>query len=545
MFLGIDDTMNIGIRGPSNLFGHPTDDLIRDMEAELRYWENNHLNSTVTKVVFGHFPMSFTAASENGERYEAIFARQSVSAYICGHLHAKFSKRLWRRHAVKVPSLSSRVPKTVEKHFWEWELGDWKEYRMIRILAIDEGKVSFVDMELPNKVENFPTTILITYPTDSRSMNRLDAASQSQLFRNDLNALVFSTLSIVNVTAKVFDSSRAFKIVEEIPLQPAATDWAIGNKPLYHAKWNAENYRDDSSAARYWVQVFVLDSQGKLTMSAPRPFSVEGKLAAEYPTSWLAHLVFGVRWEALYSILLWGNLYSLFMLLLVPKLLNLFMDRSSSYQKWAASVSIASLIQQRSVLFTVLWFLIEGSRDKALWFSMVVYHFCLLRLPWFWGHVTSENGDIAPMYMLGWRVNSPHTKSSVGLGNPDVLVITLPFMYFVVAPLWVLIYGLYAERSASCFQVSCSKVVEPEQRLQFSVRSLSEPPKANFTSFLHLGRRRRKVLLLACIVLTCIHVKQCCSVMRAYGVGIVAMSPVFSWVPPLLLASAIYSSGRP
>ncbi|XP_020257007.1 putative metallophosphoesterase At3g03305 [Asparagus officinalis] len=517
MFLGIDDTMHIGIRGPSNLFGHPTDDHINTIESELRYWENTHPNSSVTKVVFGHFPMSFTASSKKGQRYETIFAKQSISGYICGHLHAKFSKQLWKRHSVKVAD-------TVKKQFWEWELGDWKEFKLIRILSIDEGQVSFADMELSNKQNDFPTTILITYPTDSRSMNRLDAEPQTQLLRNDINTLVFSALPIRNVTAKVFDSSRAFKIVEEIPLLPAIFDSSIDNKPLYQAKWNAENYRNDPSAARYWLQVFVLDSQGKETQSALRPFSVEGKVAAEYPTTLLVHLVFRIRWEALYSILLWGNLCFLFIFLSLPKLLNQFMDRSVSYQKWAASVSVSSPVQQRRVLFSVLWVLIEGSRNKALWCCMVFYLLWLVRLPWFWGHMTSENGDIATMYIFGWSVNSPYTMNLMGLGNPDVLTITLPFMYFVVTPLMLLIYCLCAERSAACFQASARKTVESEQRVAKTMRT------------------KRRVLLLACAIFTCIHFKQCCSLMRFYGAGTVALSPAFSWAPPLLLATAIYST---
>lgn len=79
--------MKIGIRGPSNLFGHPTVKRIRAVEAELRYWDD-HPGAFVTKVVFGHFPMSFTASAEKGERYEPVFARNSISAYICGHLHS-------------------------------------------------------------------------------------------------------------------------------------------------------------------------------------------------------------------------------------------------------------------------------------------------------------------------------------------------------------------------------------------------------------------------------------------------------------------------
>lgn len=510
MFLGIDDTMYIGIRGPTNLFGHPTDDQINALESELQYWENRHLHLPVTKVVFGHFPLSFTASSEEGERYETTFARQSVSAYICGHLHAKFSKQLWKHHTIEVPSRYSRVPNTVNKQFWEWELGDWKEFKLIRILAVDEGEVSFVDMELSSKQDDFQTTILVTYPTDSRSMNHIDVAAETRLLRNDINALVFSVLPILNVTAKVFDSTRTFKILEEIPLQPAALHSAIDTKPLYHARWNAENYRNDPSAARYWLQVFVLDSQGKETVSALRPFSVEGKLAAEHSSTWLVHLFIGIRWEALYSILLWGNIGFLFLLLSLPKLLNQFMNKSASYQKWAASVSIASPIQQKRFLFTVLWFLFEGSRSMALWSSMAVYLLSLLRLPWFWGHVTSENGAIAPMYMFGWRVNNPQMMKLIRLGNPDVLTITLPFMYFVVTPLFLLIYGLYAERSAACFQSSSRKTRHQEHKSHLLAEVPPKTPEVKTTSsFVCPRTRQRTLLLLACIVFTCIHFKVC------------------------------------
>ena len=39
--------------------------------------------------------------------------------------------------------------------------------------------------------------------------------------------------------------------------------------------------------------------------------------------------------------------------------------------------------------------------------------------------------------------------------------------------------------------------------------------------------------------------QQCCSLMGAYGVGSVALSPAFSWIPPLLLAAALYSTSKP
>ncbi|XP_066165212.1 putative metallophosphoesterase At3g03305 isoform X3 [Oryza sativa Japonica Group] len=132
LFLGIDDTMSIGIRYPANLFGHPTDKRIDAVNSELQYW-SNHSNVPITKVVFGHYPMSFTTSSQKGQRYESIFAKQSISAYLCGHLHAKISKQLWRFHEM------SATTQEQKSSYWEWELGDWKESRLMRILAIDGG----------------------------------------------------------------------------------------------------------------------------------------------------------------------------------------------------------------------------------------------------------------------------------------------------------------------------------------------------------------------------------------------------------------------
>lgn len=424
--------MRIGIRGPSNLFGHPSGNRIRAVEAELQYWDN-HSRASVTRVVFGHFPLSFTASAEKGERYEPVFARHSVSAYICGHLHAKFGKKLWRLHTSKIVS-HTKEPKTVEQ-FWEWELGDWKEFRFIRILAIDRGDVSFLDIELPDQLTGFKTSILITYPMDSRSMSR--AKEHTQLVRNSINALVFSIHPILNATATIFDSSRDFKIVEEIPLQPATS--SLSRKPLYHAKWNAESYMS-SSVSRYWLQVHVIDSQGKQTASKLRPFSVEGKTAKVSP-SLLAFLVFELQWERVFHLLQWSNISFLILLLFLPKLLNLFMVRNS--------------LHQRKFIFRLLWFLMEGSRIKKLWYAMVIYLIYLLTMPWFWGHATSEKGNIFKFYLSGWRIQTSSAEtSSEWLGIPDLMAITLPFMYFIVTPLFLIIYSLSAERSAAYFHSS-------------------------------------------------------------------------------------------
>uniref|UniRef100_A0A0E0GK38 Uncharacterized protein n=1 Tax=Oryza nivara TaxID=4536 RepID=A0A0E0GK38_ORYNI len=431
LFLGIDDTMSIGIRYPANLFGHPTDKRIDAVNSELQYW-SNHSNVPITKVVFGHYPMSFTTSSQKGQRYESIFAKQSISAYLCGHLHAKISKQLWRFHEM------SATTQEQKSSYWEWELGDWKESRLMRILAIDGGAISFIDHTLK---QAFQTSILITYPTDSRSMNTLESMNWST--RNDINV-------IRNVSARVFDSHNEFKIVEEIPLQLVATPSV--HKPLFHAEWNAENYKSPSPT-RYWLQVFAQDSQGGKTSSERRPFSVEGKVQIQSRPC-LNYLIFEVQWEDMYQVLLWSNFAFIIVLLFAPKLLYHFMKKSLTYQRWTVSVML-SPIQPRKAYFWLVWFLMEGARSRPIWFSLLIYVIWLIEMPWFWGHATSEKGEIAQMYLSGWSIPSlgedlTWNKSS----NPDVLVITLPFLYLVVVPVVVVIYSLFAEKAVACLRHS-------------------------------------------------------------------------------------------
>ncbi|KAK3151105.1 hypothetical protein QOZ80_3AG0241790 [Eleusine coracana subsp. coracana] len=528
--------MSVGIRFPANLFGHPTDKRIEAVNSELQYW-SNHSDVPITKVAFGHFPMSFTTASETGQRYESVFARQSISAYLCGHLHAKVSRQLWRYHEIRTTRIENR-----KLSFWEWELGDWKDSRLMRILAIDKGAVSFIDTTLK---QAFQTSILITYPTDSRSMNTLESKKWS--LRNDINVLVFSRQGIRNVSARVFDSHNEYKIIEEIPLQPVSS--ASADKPLFHAKWNAENYKSPSTT-RYWLQVFVLDSHGVKTPSEQRPFSVEGNMVIP-PRPWLNYLVFEVQWDHMYLVLLGTNLAFTTVLLFTPKLLYYFVRRSSSYQRWAVSV-LSSPIQQRKAYFWLVWFLMEGARSKPFWFSVVIYVLWLIEMPWFWGRATSENGEIGRMYLSGWSMPFNDNGLMVDkLSNPDVLVITLPFLYLVIVPVIVLIYGLFAEKAIAYLlhsrrtkyaAGSANTSAQSACLLPGSARASGVKWSDKMISLLiqFCGSWTRRCILIACLITAAIHLKFCSKLMSAYGVDLVALSPPVTWMPLLLLGAAAY-----
>ena len=122
--------MEIGLRGPCNLFGHAKDEHHEALNKDLSQWDDSHPGK-ITKLVYGHFTTTFIASSENGSRPEDVFAKHNISAYLCGHLHCQFGKNLLKHH---FRSLSKDVGE-----FWEWEMGDWKENRVLRIIAIDHG----------------------------------------------------------------------------------------------------------------------------------------------------------------------------------------------------------------------------------------------------------------------------------------------------------------------------------------------------------------------------------------------------------------------
>jgi hypothetical protein len=162
----------------------------------------------------------------------------------------------------------------------------------------------------------------------------------------------------------------------------------------------------------------------------------------------------------------------------------------------------------------------EGSRSKLFWFSLTLYVFWISQMPWFWGRATSENGEIAQMYLSGWSI--PSSGMSWTNYNPDVMVITLPFLYLVVVPVVVLAYGLFAERSAAYLRHHRTRAegrVNPAdttgESASFllcspdpgSLMKLSYKNKVKFMLIKFCGGRTRRIILLACLITAVIHLK--------------------------------------
>nr|GEZ66656.1 putative metallophosphoesterase At3g03305 [Tanacetum cinerariifolium] len=273
LFVSFDSTMSIGLRGPTNLFGHPTDQLLSELNSHLSQWDSTS-TKPLTKIGFGHFPLSFSAPSNSKRTLKEIFLKNSITAYLCGHLHLKFGKNLKRHHDVnnemyrslfqwnmhqKGSSSSTNCSnggQTVNE-FWELEMGDWRKSRAMRVMAIDKGRVSFIDTDL--KMGAKKMLILPTYPLDSRFMsatalNKYKCESMEDT--SHVRALVFSSRLITSVKAKIYDSSHGHL---DMVLEASMAK----KENLYTVPWNSKAFMD-SSPDRYLLQIEAIDINGKV-----------------------------------------------------------------------------------------------------------------------------------------------------------------------------------------------------------------------------------------------------------------------------------------
>ncbi|KAM7272316.1 hypothetical protein ACFE04_026979 [Oxalis oulophora] len=540
LFVGLDSTMHVGLRGPTNLFGHPTDELLSEIDYELSQWDDQP-TKPATKISFGHFPLSFSASTNSGRTLKDIFLKHSVSAYLCGHLHTRFGKNLKKHHQSThrvLPSnkffqlnmhgkldgtsknCSSRAP--VFEEFWEWETGDWRKSRAMRIIAIDRGLVSFLDIDFKSGAKK--TIIVPTFPLDSRLMSSSSSNYKYNCEHNirsshgTVRALVFSALPIMSVVARVYDStSENFDIVMEASMVKLTDYGSRGD--LYAAPWNYKAF-EDPSPERYWLQIESTNAVGRLTTTELRPFSINGRRAS-LSWTWKEFFVMGIQWAALYYPILWSALSFLLLSLLIPKF-TAFSKKQYTYKKFLANKGVVNF---------VAWALQELNKIPVVWYSMLGYLFSLVLIPWFVGQVYTEEGERQYMTYMGWAVKG--IKKHEYIGSPDVMVIVLPHVLFVLLPAFMVSVGLAAER-----EVFKNRVMSTSGKKVDDYRGSAK------RQFKFGDRQIRKILLLACFAICWKHFTSCRVLMKAYDMNPVLHFPVYSLTIPLLLAYTFYKTKR-
>lgn len=548
LFVGFDSTMSIGLRGPTNLFGHPTDQLLTDIDSELSQWKNSQPTKPEIKISFGHFPLSFSAASNSGKSLKDIFIKHSISAYLCGHLHTRFGKNLKRHHqsghqnsffqsyihqiSSENTENCSKEGKTVEE-FWEWEMGDWRKSKALRILAVDRGYVSFLDIDLKSEAKK--PIILPTFPLDSRFMS-----TKSDLLKYKCNAikpsyyeavraLVFSVSTIVSVVARIYDSrSGNLDLVMESYMQKNEHNFSRGD--LYIAPWNYKAF-EDLSPDRYWLQIEANDIMGRSSLTELRPFSING-YSKKLSWTWREFFVMGCQWDALYYPMLWLSLLCIFSILLLPKALLIFTKKHSPNKEKGRVSNLAMVLTELDKLWVV-------------WLSMMIYTFYLISFPWFSGQVFTDGGERGYMTYKGWVVNLVKERKNMEfIGSPDIMVVVLPHIIFVVLPAILVVGALAAERWIYRVRFLLLSGKKEDDYSWKTKRSLSVNRLYKGEMFCFGKRWIRKILLVVCLAICWKHFQNCRRLAKAYEMIPFLHFPVYSLWIPLFFAYAIYRTGK-
>ncbi|CAI0542269.1 unnamed protein product [Linum tenue] len=543
LFVGLDTTMPIGLRGPTNLFGHPTDELLAELDSQLSQWDSQP-GKPVIKIPFGHFPLSFSALSQSQRSLEDIFLKHSVSAYLCGHLHTRFGKNLKRHHQVSdnirtlqklvqlnmhhLPSDSSincSFGATQPNEFWEWEMGDWRRSRAMRIVAIDRGHVSYIDLDF--KVGLRKTIVMPTFPLDSRFMltsssrRKYECQHMVPSSFETVRALVFSASPILSVVVRIYDSKPGtFDMVMETEMTKISGE--SSRAEFYAAPWNYRAF-EDPSPDRYWLQIEAIDAMQRSTVSEMRAFSIDG-ITAQTSWTWKEFYVMGFQWSELYYPILWSIVSLILSTLLIPRALLIFSRKQYTYRYFIAG---------KGFVRGIPWVLLELCRLPVVWSGILGYVIYLIVCPWFLGQVFVHNEKKVYMTYMGWAVESFNQQGKHEyIGVPDVMVLVLPHLVFVVLPTIFVTGGFVAERS-----------IYREHVLSLSGKKEDDDCSQKIRTSKWYGQRWiRKVLLVVALAIYWKHFKSCRSLMKAFEMNPLIHFPVYALAIPLLLAYTIYQT---
>lgn len=413
--------------------------------------------------------------------------------------------------------------------------------RSLRIVAIDSGHVSFLDLDYQLGFKD--TIIFPTFPLDSRFMNRFSSPHDFQCpsigssLYETVRALVFSKRTIVSVSLKIYDSrSGHFDLVLDEEMIKMKGNKTRGD--MYVAPWNWRSFADPSPD-RFWLQIEAIDISGKSSYSQTRPFSVNG-LTADTSWKWKEFFVMGVQWAALYQPILHVVLTLLFLVLLVPRGILIFSKNYTAYK-------VSPVVSRKksiciSVVEAVILVLVELCQFTEIWWGLLLYMLYLVFLPWFFGQVYSLAGKMAYMTHRGWTVTSrKNGNHNAYSGVPDIMVIVLPHLVFVVLPTVLVVGAMAAERTAyRAYFRSVSGKKEDDHREESKKHVKLQSFSGAFGYWCE--RWMRKLLLFISLLILWKHWKQCRTLVKAYDMNPFLHSPVYCFWIPISFVYAIYKT---
>jgi len=259
-FVALDATLDVGTRFPFNFIG----DFSEDQQKRIKQLVGD-LNEEEATIFFGHYPSSTVRQKQ--------FLLDTVSGgrvYLCGHLHDLY----FRMHNM----YSMHGDETLEL-----ELVDWKWNRAYRLLAVDQGYLSHVDV----RFGQWPI-ILPTLPKNSEFLLKTKEPDFDFSKNSEIRTLVFSDVEIKTVTCYINGGSGMTGKME-------------GKGPLFTCPWNPNNYR----IGLHKLKIVAEDTKGRI-QTVEHSFTLD-KTAAIPFNHFLPSIILGISFSTIFQILYGGS----------------------------------------------------------------------------------------------------------------------------------------------------------------------------------------------------------------------------------------------
>ncbi|KAK9885653.1 hypothetical protein WA026_012417 [Henosepilachna vigintioctopunctata] len=336
-FVAIDACLDPGPKRPFNFVG-----ILDKQEIDHIYEMMKVLKTSSNYTIwFGHFPTSCILTHGEESVRDIIGKDRNGLVYLCGHLH-------------KMGGLVPSMYTLQNAGFLELELGDWKDNRMYRILAIDHGIFSFIDVEM-----NEWPVVLITNPKNALFINPQRENVDSIRTSHFIRILAFSLADITSVKVKV--NKENWLHCRHV------------SGPLFVVPWNPHLYFD----GLHDIQVFVKDKEGR-TRIINQHFSLDGtQLSFNIMPKILLSSNANVMFRMMFTIMV---IISIGPLLFVRYLYDLL--KVGRMSKLKRNQSIWKLWIRKLCLLSTI--------DRIFW-PLVLYPLYLCVGPWSIGYIIEEH----------------------------------------------------------------------------------------------------------------------------------------------------------
>ncbi|KAH9426895.1 Transmembrane protein 62 [Dermatophagoides pteronyssinus] len=339
-FIGADACLKPGVRRPFNFLGQFDENEL----DKLRKFKQDSLNTTYT-IWYGHYP---TAAIFNRDSFREIIN----GPYLCGHYHT-------------IHGLVPNMITTQQQGYLEAETGDWKDYRIFRIVAIDHGLFTFANYYYrPHQQQPL---IVITNPRSIlHQMEHLEPFWRTANSTH-IRTLIFSHRPIINVKAYITKQQKfnPNEFVEKFELKHV-------HGYLWVSPWSPKKY----ASGLYFITVITSDDHYSNQLTVP--FSLD-RSKSEF--SFLARLLLRFDFRTITMFLYsWSFLIATLPLIF----LRIFTSNEDNYIKYMCNLSRRRYI--RKVVFRL--FLL--SHQDKLFYPIIILPLYSLIGPWFLAYLVSD-----------------------------------------------------------------------------------------------------------------------------------------------------------